>query len=133
MTQYYNTQPEALEEIRSVGITTTIIRMDIRELTPEDIAAIPEGSVPVGLADGEPSTIFAAEEIEYNHREPMTSGKDRSALITAIVRARYNADAMEALVNNYLLDPDAYREEMAAMQTWRQRAKDTADEVRPVE
>ena len=127
MTQYFTTQPATSETIQSVGVSTTIIRMDVRELTPEELAALPEGSVPAGFPDG--NSLFAAEEIAYNHREPLTRAKDRAAIITAIVRSRYNADEMEAILNNYLLDQadaDAHAE-FEAMQEWRRLAKAAAD------
>lgn len=131
MTQYYTTQPATSETIQSVGVFTTIIRMDVRELTPEELAALPENSVPVGSPDGNPSTLFAAEEIEYNHREPLAREKDRAAIITAIVRAHYNADEMEAILNNYLLDQEDAdaRAEFEAMQEWRRLAKAAADSL----
>lgn len=129
MTQYFTTQPAPSETIQSVGVFTTIIRMDVRELTSEELAALPEGSVPVGFPDGNP--LFAAEEIAYNHREPLTREKDRAAIITAIVRAHYNADAMEAILNNYLLDQEDAdaRAEFEAMQEWRRLAKAAADSL----
>lgn len=48
-----------------------------------------------------------------------------ASIVAALVNARYDRDAMEAIVNNYLADPaDAeHAAEMAAMQAWRAEAK----------
>lgn len=50
------------------------------------------------------------------------------ALVAALVNARYDRDAMDAIVNNYIADPtDAeHATEMVAMQAWRARAKSLA-------
>lgn len=50
---------------------------------------------------------------------------DYASVVAALVNARYDRDAMEAIVNNYLADPaDAeHAAEMAAMQAWRAEAK----------
>lgn len=58
-------------------------------------------------------------EMDFDHRPT------RDELVAALVRTRYDRDAMEAIVNNYLADPaDAeHAAEMAAMQAWRAEAK----------
>lgn len=50
---------------------------------------------------------------------------DYASVVAALVNARYDRDAMDAIVNNYLADPaDAeHAAEMAAMQAWRAEAK----------
>lgn len=55
----------------------------------------------------------------------------RSRIIDAIVTAEYPNDVMQAVVNNYLANPeDAERKaEFDAMQAWRTKAKSIADEV----
>ena len=53
----------------------------------------------------------------------------RAAIIAAIVRERYNQDAVEAIVNNYLANPESEEaiKEMAEMQEWRANAKELAE------
>ena len=47
------------------------------------------------------------------------------SLVAAIVKSKYNEDSMQAVVNNYLLDPEDtdHKAEFDAMQLWRQQAK----------
>lgn len=46
-------------------------------------------------------------------------------IVTLIIRERYSADQMEAIINNYLAD-QSDNADMTAMQTWRQHAKEVA-------
>lgn len=48
-----------------------------------------------------------------------------ASVVAALVNARYDRDAMDAIVNNYLADPEdaEHAGEMAAMQAWRAEAK----------
>lgn len=50
---------------------------------------------------------------------------DYASVVAALVNARFDRDAMDAIVNNYLADPaDAeHAAEMAEMQAWRAEAK----------
>lgn len=49
-------------------------------------------------------------------------------LVNAMITAMYPADRMQAVVNNYLMDPDdiKYKEEFNVMQEWRRMSKETA-------
>jgi hypothetical protein len=49
----------------------------------------------------------------------------RNTVITAIIRERYSADAVEAIINNHLTGEDAG--EFAKLQNWRNLAKAVAD------
>ena len=51
-------------------------------------------------------------------------------LVSAIVSLRYPEDAMQAIVNNYLLEPrtEEAKSEMLAMQKWRAYAKEVANQ-----
>jgi len=110
MIQYYDHQPNLYETIRSLGTLTTVIRLDVQEMDSDQ---------------------WKCDEIEYSHREPLTRAKDRALLIAAIIRSKYTSDAMEAILNNYLLSPTdtESKEEFEAMQAWRKCAKELADEV----
>lgn len=56
---------------------------------------------------------------------------NRNAIITAIVRLRYSADDVEAIVNNVLSDPldESRMAEYKALQEWRKKAKEYASEL----
>ena len=55
----------------------------------------------------------------------------RSRIIDAIVSAAYPNDVMQAVINNYLLEPDNPEriEQFNTMQAWRAEAKSVATEV----
>ncbi len=50
------------------------------------------------------------------------------AIVAALVNARYTADAMQAIVNNYLASPTSpsVLDEFTEMQSWRSAAKEIA-------
>lgn len=55
----------------------------------------------------------------------------RPAIISAVIRARYDQDEMEAIINNYLENPtdeDALAD-IHEMQSWRRQAKLIATEA----
>jgi len=55
----------------------------------------------------------------------------RDKVIDAIITAEYPNDKMQAVVNNYLANPDdeVRKQEFDDMQAWRVHAKQVADEV----
>ena len=80
-------------------------------------------------------TIRAVREVdggyEYLEAELPVGVWNRGAIISAIVRMRYSADDVEAVVNNVLQDPfnaDRLRE-YKALQEWRKKAKIHASEL----
>ena len=52
-------------------------------------------------------------------------------LVSALIRKKYDADKMEAIINNYLADKDdeSANIEFAEMQTYRQEVKDFCKDV----
>lgn len=67
----------------------------------------------------------------YLQVEMYPSQMRRSAIISAVIRAKYDQDEMEAIINNYLEDPtdeDALLE-IHEMQSWRCMAKHIATEA----
>ena len=90
-----------------------------------DIEAV-EKEIP-SMDGGEPVVreIFEANTVRVE--KPV----ERSKVIDAIISAEYPNDKMQAVVNNYLATPkDADRKaEFEAMQAWRVKAKQVADEV----
>lgn len=75
--------------------------------------------------------IFNGEMYEY---ETITMSYDKwnyAGVVDALVQYKYPIDKMQAVINNYLLDPeDAYAiDEFNKMQAWRKEAKEIAKEA----
>ena len=72
-----------------------------------------------------------AEGYEYETAELPPGVWRRDLIISAIVRAKYSADDMEAIMNNVLGDISSKkaRDEHRAMQQWRMKAKQWATEL----
>lgn len=90
-----------------------------------DVEHTTEERIPMGGGKPELVEVIKAYAVRVPH--PI----DRGKIIDAIVTAMYPADKMQAVVNNYLLDPtdDEREDEMEAMQDWRAKAKQVATEV----
>lgn len=72
---------------------------------------------------------FDADSVTITTTTPITSD-DYGVIVSAIVRCKYSADEVEAIVNNYLLaKTDASENDMSEMQGWRALAKETAKSV----
>ena len=111
MKQTYNFRPSDYDTVRSTGIFTTVIRLDIRE-----------------YKDEEEKTMWECEEVEYNHREPLTEA-DYGPLVSTLIRSKYSEDSVEAIVNNYLTDTESTSGVFADLQAWRTRSKIIANAV----
>ena len=75
--------------------------------------------------------IHNIDEWEYD-RVSIPAGKwDYSGVVDALIQYKYPIDKMQAVINNYLLDPeDAYAiDEFNKMQAWRKEAKEIAKEA----
>ncbi len=109
----YQVRPPEQETILSAGTMTTVIRFNIEESESESS-----------------ETVWTCDELEYSHREPLTYDKDYGHIVTAIIRTRYSADEMEALLNNYVSSKTTeHKREWTEMQAWRAAAKERAQEV----
>lgn len=72
---------------------------------------------------------FAANSVTITTSSPITSD-DYGIIVSAIVRCKYSADEVEAIVNNYLFSKtEASENDMSKMQEWRALAKDVAKSV----
>jgi hypothetical protein len=108
MKQIYDFEPKAVETIISTGMTTTVIRLDITK-----------------MEDG----TWECEEVEYNHKEPL-SEKDYGHIISAVVRAKYTIDDVEAIQLNYMSSKNAKNEaKFSELRDWRVNAKRIAREL----
>lgn len=77
-------------------------------------------------------TITVQIDTETTASTDLTPGIcERSEIISSIIRMKYSADAMEAIINNKLQSPedDAISQEFADMQIWRAKAKTLADQA----
>ena len=79
--------------------------------------------------------VQSAEGTEYRYRWQSVTLEpgvwEYGSLVSAIIAERYPEDAMQAVVNNYLLEPrtDEAVAEFTAMQSWRAFAKDVAHQA----
>lgn len=110
MKQIYDFEPKAVETIISTGIMTTVIRLDITK-----------------KEDG----TWECEEVEYNHKEPLTEEKDYGPMVSTLIRVRYSQDQVEAITQNYLSDPEGHKQEFDDLQAWREECKRIAKNVIP--
>ena len=74
---------------------------------------------------------FDGDEYKYNQVEIPAGKFDYSGVVDSLVQYKYPIDKMQAVINNYLLDPnDVFAvEEFNAMQAWRKEAKEIAKEA----
>lgn len=112
MRQIYDFEPQPCETTVYTGTMATVIRLNIEEVQTEE------------------GTHWECDEVCYNHPLPLEREKDYGGIVTAIVRSKYSADDMEAIINNYLLTKTAqHKAEWNAMQAWRALAKETAENI----
>lgn len=105
--QHYETRPLESETVHFVGVMVTILRFNIVE-----------------VEDG-----FDCDEVEYSHKEPLTEG-DYGSLVSAIVRARFSADDVEAIQLNYMESKTTeHKNEFNTLKLWRENAKERARQV----
>lgn len=76
-------------------------------------------------------------KINYEHIDSLNSDNyvtvgifhfNYDSIVSAIIKQRYPSDRMQAVINNYLLDPEdeEIKREFQEMQAWRAFAKETA-------
>lgn len=111
--RYSCIRPQQVERENVYGFFAHTVNYDITELPPDDPAA--------------------QAGYEWSFRsvrlEPGVWSYD--AIVSAIIRAEYPSDRMEAVVNNYLVSPDEgdHRAEFTTLQEHRAKAKRVAREV----
>ena len=102
MKKNYDFEPAPVDTVISTGIMTTVFRLDITK-----------------MEDG----TYECEEVEYNHKEPVTEEKDYGPMVSTLIRAHYSQDHVEAITQNYLADPEGHKQEFEELQTWRAESK----------
>jgi hypothetical protein len=110
MKQIYDFEPKAVETIISTGIMTTVFRLNITK-----------------TEDGK----WECEEVEYNHKEPLTEEKDYGPIVSTLIRAHFSQDQVEAITQNYLANPEDRKKEFDVLQEWRVESKRIAKNVIP--
>lgn len=127
-------------------------------LNAVEIERLPDGKTRVILRDnlatevraeeGVEYTVYTADEVAFITSEEITpeyaaehfadlwyyaeNGETRdekyARLVDAYVREKYSQSAVEAIINNYLSDPEneKYKAEFAALQTYREECKEKA-------
>ena len=99
--------PADSETVCFVGMMTTIVRFNIEE-----------------TEDG-----YECDEVEYSHKEPLTES-DYAPLVSALVRARFSQDEVEAIQLNYMESKTTeHKNEFAALKEWRAIVKARARAV----
>lgn len=75
--------------------------------------------------------VFDGEMYEYDQIKIEYDKWNYSGVVDALIQYKYPIDKMQAVINNYLLDPnDEYAiSEFNAMQAWRKEAKEIAKEA----
>lgn len=83
--------------------------------------------------EGEKTTFYVYHMMEFrtiNGRSAIDlTAEGYPQIVAAIVRERYSADDVEAILNNYLADPEGHGAEFTALQEWRAVAKQVAKEL----
>lgn len=102
MKQIYDFEPKAVETIISTGMTTTVFRLKITK---------------------KENGTWECEEVEYNHKDPLTKDKDYGLMVSILIRSRYSQDRVEAITQGYLADPEGHKGDFDDLQKWRSEAK----------
>ena len=126
----YEQQPPTVATNKLLEGYVTYINLGARKLTKAERR---ENEIPDKMMDEEGNEVtkqaWTAHTIVYKHKDPLTEA-DYGHLVAAIVRSRYSADDVEAIMLNYSADQtEEHRLEFNQLQTWRQVAKEAAREA----
>lgn len=121
----YEETPQTVSTVKMLREYVTYIRLEPRQLTGEELEAnglvMPEGS-------NEPQhEYWTANTIAYHHANQLTEA-DYGPMVTAVVRSKYSADDVEAIILNYYKDnrKEVNVTEFQELQAWREQAKEAA-------
>ncbi len=111
--KFYDEKPNLFDNVRSTGVITTIIRLNIKEVDDEETG----------------KKKWSCEEIEYDHKEPLSEA-DYGSLIRVIVRAKFTTDDVEAIQQNYMESKTkGHKADFSDLKAWRTLAKETAKAI----
>lgn len=129
--KYSNTLPKKIEQIG----TNYILCINVNETTEEEILSLWQNyKLDIGSISETPYDYFV-EEHKYNYNQiSVPVGKwTYSDVIEAIIRDKYSADEMEAIINNkmksFFQNPETEDQEYNQMQEWRILAKQEAKNI----
>lgn len=121
----YEEMPQTASTVKMLKEYVTYIRLEPRQLTGEELEAnglvAPDGS-------NEPTREYwTANTIAYQHTNQLTEA-DYGPMVTAVVRSKYSADDVEAIILNYYKDNRKEKNitEFQELQAWREQAKEAA-------
>lgn len=79
------------------------------------------------LEISEKGSSWEAWEVCYKHEQPLKS-RDYGAIVSAVVRSKYTADEVEAIILNHDTEErtEEHEQEFEALQEWRRAAKELA-------
>ena len=106
MKSSYDHKPEALMKYSAV---TTLVNYNVEEVQRQ-------------ITEGETTTEWQADTVEVHN--PVTY----PSLVSALIRTRYTADQVEAIMLNGG-DTHEHKAELEALQQWRTEAKQIAKQV----
>ena len=121
----YEEMPQTASTVKMLKEYVTYIRLEPRQLTGEELEAnglvAPEGS------NEPPHEYWTANTIAYQHTNQLTEA-DYGPMMTAVVRSKYSADDVEAIILNYYKDNRKEKNitEFQELQAWRELAKEAA-------
>lgn len=109
MYDYLDVQPPFITYTRHLGQKVYTINFNVEEVNESDSYEC---------------------KFRYNTVTLPVGRYDRATVISAIIRQRYSDDEMQAIINNYLLDPNNSEAvvEFNEMQEYRKHAKNIADQ-----
>lgn len=116
-----------METTKQLSGWLTEFHLNIRELTAQERQ---EYEIPDTYIDEQgvehPQEAYTDTYAFYRHENPLTED-DYGAMVSAIVRARYSADDVEAIMQNYIASKTSeHKAEWSELQAWRETAKELA-------
>ena len=116
-----------METTKQLSGWLTEFHLDIRELTAQERQ---EYEIPDTYIDEQgvehPQEAYTDTYAFYRHENPLTED-DYGAIVSTIVRAKYSADSVEAIMQNYIASKTSeHKAEWSELQAWRETAKELA-------
>jgi len=126
----YEQQPPLVATNKLLEGYVTYICLGARKLTKVERKEneIPDKEIDEN-GNENPKQAWTAHTVVYKHKNPLTDD-DYGPIVTAIIRSRYTADDVEAILSNYAAEKtDEHVTEFNGFQSWRSVAKEAAREA----
>lgn len=126
----YEQQPPVVATTKTLREYVTYLCFDARELTAAEREA---NSIPDMEKDEQGNDVrkeaWTAHMVAYRHEQPL-SEDDYGKMVAAIIRSKYTADDVEAILSNHAAgENEEQLAEFLAFQAWRTAAKEAAREA----